>query len=156
MLTPISMKTTTRRTDVPREVKWVGQVIFVCFVCLCASCGGNENILQSGKETPAPISSSPKDPVEKELGSMRTAGFQFIYVVKRKDAAKMTADDRGLIKLQTADTNRRVATDDERAIVIGSNTQIPPTNLATLYQHFSIDNYSQAPAADNVNANTNK
>lgn len=127
----------------------------LAIACLSYGCGGNEAILMSGKETPRAVNSAPaKPPVEKELDAMRTAGFQFIYVLKRKDGGKLDAEDRGAIKLNTADANRRVATDDELAIVIGTNMQIPPDNMAALYQRFAVDNYSQA--VENSNSNANK
>ena len=126
--------------------------------CLLLGCGANENVLRSGKETPMPVNAAPqKDPIEHELDAMRIAGFQFIYVVRRKDGGKIDADDRGVIKRQTVDTNRRVATADGLAIVIGSNTQIPPKNLTALYQRFAVDSYSQPVAADaNGSSNVNK
>ena len=126
--------------------------------CLLLACGANENVLRSGKETPMPVNAAPqKDPIEQELDAMRTAGLQFIYVLRRKDGGKIDADDRGVIKLQTVDTNRRVATPDGLAIVIGSNTQIPPKNLAALYQRFAVDSYSQPAAADaNSSSNVSK
>ena len=52
---------------------------------------------------------------------MRTAGFTFIYALRRKDGGIMNAEDVGVIKLQTVDTNRRVKTDDDRAVLIGTN-----------------------------------
>jgi hypothetical protein len=126
--------------------------------CLLLACGANENVLRSGKETPMPVNAaSQKDPIEHELDAMRTAGFQFIYVLRRKDGAKIDSDDRGAIKLQTVDTNRRVATNDGLAIVIGSNKQIAPKNLAALFQRFAIDSYSQpAPVDANGSSNANK
>ena len=130
-------------------------VATIAIACISVGCGGNEGILKSGKETPPVNAATPKTSVEKELDSMRTAGFQFIYVLKRKDGGKMDADDRGIIKLQTADTNRRVSTDDGTAIIIGSNTQIPVENMTALYRRFAVDNYSPI-VETNSNSNVNK
>jgi len=88
------------------------------------------------------------------MDAMRTAGFAFIYVLRRKDGGKIDAEDRGAIKLQTVDTKRRVATDDDRAFLIGLDSQLPPKNLAALYNRFAVETYSVAPPA-NSNANTN-
>lgn len=128
------------------------------FAGLMLGCGANENILKSGKATPQPVENLPaKSPVERDLDAMRTAGFQFIFVIKRKDGDKIDAEDRGVIKLRTADANRRVATDDGLAIVIGTNTPLEPANIKALYDRFAVDNYSApVPSPTNSNSNANK
>ncbi len=121
-------------------------------------CGANEGVLRSGKETPTQINiANKKTTFDKELDAMRTAGFVFIYVVRRKDGGIIDAEDVSVIKLQTVDTNRRVKTDEDRAVIIGSNYQVPPDNLALLYDRFSVENYSE-PFVEgaNVKANSNK
>jgi hypothetical protein len=133
-----------------RRIKGLGMLFFAASM---VACGANENILKSGKATPQAVdSASSKSPVEKELDAMRTAGFQFIFVLKRKDGGKIDAEDRGIIKLRSADANRRVATDDGLAILIGTNTQLTPENMKALYDRFAVDSYSQP----NGNSNTNK
>ena len=123
-----------------------------------AGCGANEGILKSGRETPAPANAdSEKPPFAKDLDYMRSAGFTFVYVLRRKDGGVMDAEDRNVIRLNTADANRRVAADDGRAFIIGSNFQIPANNLIKLYDRFAVENYSQPPAVNvNRNANANK
>jgi hypothetical protein len=125
---------------------------------LACSCGGNETILKSGKQTPAAVNTAPaKPPVKKELDAMQTAGFSFIYVLRRKDGGTIDAEDRGVIKLQTADANRRVATEDGLAFVIGTNTALASDKIAALYVRFAVDAYSaEANGAANGNSNTNK
>jgi hypothetical protein len=62
-----------------------------------------------------------------------------------------------VIKLQTVDANRRVATDDGLAIVIGTNTPVPVGKLKILFFRFAMDNYSQVPSeTPSGNSNTNK
>jgi len=147
------MRQTTRNLKIYRLVA----IYFLAAISLWA-CGPNQGVLHSGKDSPVPNNAAPlKSQFEQELDSMRTAGFAFIFVLRRKDGGKIDAEDRGVIKLQTVDTNRRVATDDDRAVIIGSNYQLPPNNLAALYLRFAIDNYSEpVPAAANSNANANK
>jgi len=138
------------------KIKRSGALVtaFAC-VGVLGACGANEGILNSGRESAPVNTASPRNPLDKELDAMRTAGFELIYVVKRKDGGKLEADDRGFIKLQTNGANRRVATDDGLAVVIGSNTQIAPNNMAALSQRFTIDDYSP-PAETNGNSNANK
>lgn len=121
-------------------------------------CGANDAVLRSGNETPINATvREEKDPFAVELESMRTAKFSFIYVLRRKDGRTIEADDVSVIKQQTAETNRRIKADDDRAVIIGSNYQIPESNLAVLSGRFLVENYSEPPATDvNVNTNSNK
>ncbi|HEX3100936.1 MAG TPA: hypothetical protein VHQ01_04040 [Pyrinomonadaceae bacterium] len=131
-------------------------MILLLLSFLVVGCGPNENILKSGKETPQ-ANVETKTPFAQELEAMRTADFIYIYVLRRKDGGKIDAEDRGVIKVHTSLANRRVAADDDKAFIIGSNTQIPPQNMAALYDRFAVENYSPPPAANtNTNANANK
>ena len=122
------------------------------------ACGANEGVLRAGKETPSAVNAGDqRTAFEKGLDAMRTAGFSFIYVVRRKDGKTLDSDDISVIKVNSADTNRRVKTDDDRAVMIGSNADIAPNNSAALYARFSVENYSEPPTDDaNTNANSNK
>ena len=125
-------------------------------VILSAGCGPNKGLLESGKDNPGNYNAAKtKTAFEEDMDAMRTAGFAFIYVLRRKDGGKIDAEDRGVIKLQTVDTKRRVATDDDRAFLIGSDNQLPPKNLTALYGMFAVENYSAPPPANsNTNSNT--
>ena len=131
-------------------------LVLVLSIVLTAACGANDGILKSGKETPGSSNIQPSKSVfEEDLGSMRTADFRFVYVLRRKDGGKIDAEDRSVIKAQTADANRRMSSDDDKAFIIGSNNQIPPKNMMALYKHFAVEDYSPAPVA-NTNTNANK
>ena len=125
---------------------------------LLAACGANENVLNSGKETPLPVNAAPaKRTVENEVDAMLTAGFSNIYVVRRKDGAPLEVNDRGIIKMGTADANRRVASEDGMAVVIGTNAPLPPDRLAPLTKQFAVeDRTAGVPANTNTNSATNK
>ena len=129
--------------------------LFVFFF-ISAACGANEKILRSGNDTstPLPANTEPeKVPFAKDLDDMRTAGFTFVYALRRKDGGKLDADDRGAVKLLTSDTNRRVMADDGHAVIVGSNFQIPPNNMKALYERFAVEAYSPPTAGANTNAN---
>lgn len=133
----------------------VGYSILLLLAVFAAGCGANDNILRSGKETPAQANTGPeKTPIAKDIEAMQTAGFGFIYVLRRKDGGLIDAGDRGVIRLNTAETNRRVVGDEERAVVIGSKFQLDAKNTKALYDHFAVENYS--PPVANTNANSNK
>lgn len=119
-------------------------------------CGANDNVLRSGRETPASANIEPaKSTFETDLDSMRTAGFSFVYVLRRADGAPIDAEDRGVIRVQTADVNRRVLSDDGKAFLLGSNYQLPAANMTALYERFVVEDHSP-PSAANTNANANK
>lgn len=141
------------------EAAAVGFLFLLFLTFITSACGANEGILKSGRETPGQTNAeSGKSSFAIELGAMRTAGYTFIYVVRRKDGGQIDAEDRGVIKLNTSGANRRrVAADDDKAFIIGSNVQIPPNNMAVLFGRFAVEIVSpQPPIEANVNANANK
>ncbi len=151
--------TGTRRGEAKKTRIGIPKIfLFLFSVSLVLGCGANEKVLRSRNETPAPVitnSEPEKIPFARDLEDMRTVGFAFIYALRRKDGGKIDAGDRGFIKQQTADTNRRELADEGRAVIIGSNFLIPANNLKALYDRFAVENYSP-PAAANTNTNMNK
>ncbi len=135
--------------------------LFLVSFLFFAACGANEGILRSGKDASPQANVESKTPFAKDLEAMRTADFRFVYVLRRKDGGPIDAEDRGVIKVQTAIANRRVAADDDKAFIIGSNVQIPPQNMVALFDRFAVENYSPPPEVNtnanaNANANANK
>lgn len=139
------------------RVKYASRIILLAaFAILFAACGANEGILKSGKDTPSSSNIQPgKSSFDQDLDSMRTADFRFVYVLRRKDGGVIDAEDKSVIKLQTVDMNRRVASDNDKAFIISSNAMLPPKNMRALLEHFSVENYSP-PLDANANANTKK
>ena len=118
------------------------------------ACGANDKILQSGKQTPDP-NATPRSAIDDDLTAMRNADFRFVFVLRRKDGGAIDAGDRAVIKANTAEANRRVASDNDRAFVIGTNNALPPEKLAALYERFAVEDHSPAPTTDaNYNANS--
>ena len=52
---------------------------------------------------------------------MRTANFNYIFVLRRKDGGTMDADDKAFVRGVTGGFNRRTLSDDEKAVIVGSN-----------------------------------
>jgi hypothetical protein len=127
-------------------------ILLLLFVLV--SCDANQGVLRAGRETPMRGMSPDERPqFAKDLDAMRTAGFTFIYELRRPDGKAIDADDIKLIKISTIDANRRVKTDDDRAVLIGSNFELSQENLAALYARFAVEDHSPAPATD-MNANS--
>jgi len=140
----------------------IGRFLAAVLVFSALGCGANNSVLQSGKMTPNANSQPSKTAFESELDQVRDAKFNFIYVLRRKDGGEIDAEDRGVIRLQTVDMNRRVSADEGRAFIIGSNFQLPPANLIEIYKRFSLEDYSPsvtdgsppATLGTNINAGT--
>ena len=147
----------TRKGEEAKRARWAIISLLFLAVAFAGACGANDGILRSGKETPGSSNVQPKKSAfDEDLGSMRTANFSYIYVLRRKDGGKIDAEDRSVIKLQTTDANRRVSSDDDKAFIVGTNTQIPPKNLMALYKHFAVEDFSPPPPPTNTNANASK
>lgn len=131
----------------------------ICLAVLfAAGCGANEGVLRSGNETSIPVNAVEDKPsLEKDLSAMHTAGFTFVYVVRRRDGQIMDSDDVRLIKELTADTNRRVKSDSDKAVLIGSNFEIPKEDFSVLKTRFLVEDNSKSPTiSSNSNSNSNK
>ena len=132
--------------------------ICVClFAVFLTACGANDGDLKDGKVNWTATNATPAKPiVERDIDDMRTAGFQLIYVLRRKDGKVFDADDRSFIKAKTDDANRRVSSDDDKAFVIGSNRPAVPANWLAIFERFAVEDYSPPPPPTDVNTNTSK
>jgi hypothetical protein len=130
------------------------------FICLglMASCAPNETILKSGSNEakPSPAqhqNSQPRyDSVESEVENMRTADFNFILVLRRKDGGVMQSDDKAAVRTLLTGANRKSLVDNDKAIVIGSNATIPPELVKKLSDRFDVQDFSK-PGIENNQSN---
>lgn len=131
-------------------------------ICLAflfeVGCGANEGVLRSGNETPIQTNALEERPsLEKDLSAMQTAGFTFVYELRRRDGKIIDAEDVRVIKELTADTNRRVKSDNDKVVLIGSNFEVPKDSLSSLYARFLVKDHSKPRFADtNIGLNSNK
>lgn len=126
---------------------------------LFTACQPNASILNSKSDAP-PLSSANSTPakssVETDVETMRTADFDFIYVIKRKDSAVLTAEDKTFIKENSPrETNRFLLSDEEKAVVAGSKYKFLPEHLKALSSRFVVENFSKPESETDNNANTN-
>ena len=125
--------------------------IFAFLCLLLCDCGPNESILRSGasndQTSPTPQASrAAYDTVDAEIENMRTADFNFILVLRRKDGGKMQSDDKAFVRTNMSGANRRSLVDDEKAIVIGSNARVPQDLLTKLNERFDVQDFSKPEA----------
>ena len=116
----------------------------LCATLLAAGCGPNQQIMRSA-ETPTPpaVSPTPLSVLEQEVKAMRTADFNFIYVMRRKDAKPLDAADKKIASDNIPpEVNRRKVFDEGRAIIIGSNYRLPGENWKALGERFAVEDFS--------------
>jgi hypothetical protein len=115
----------------------------------------NQTILNSSQpnRTPIPASEAPKDSFEKALRGVQSGDFTFVLVFRRKDGGAFDAEDRKFVKANTpVETNQFVLTDEDRAVIAGSNFPFTPENLKSLRERFNVEDFSK-PEAGNSNQN---
>ncbi len=136
-------------------------LIFLGLALLSFACQPNPAILNSGRETSVNSSventtERPKDTFESALRGVQKSGFDYIFVIRRKDNEKIDVDDGRYIKRASPpETNQFVKTEDERVVIIGSNYPFPPENLEVLRERFNVEDLSPKKTDENANGNTN-
>lgn len=128
-------------------------------VLLNFACQPNQAILNSKRKTPAASANSverPPDTFETALRGVQKSGFDYIFVIRRKDGEVFDKDDKVFIRENSpAETNQFVLTDEDRVIIAGSNYPFPEDILGFLRERFNIEDLSPKKAED-ANSNLNK
>jgi len=83
---------------------------------------------------------------------MRNANFNYIFVLRRKDGGKLDADDKAFVRGVTGGFNRRTLSDDEKAVIVGSNPKVPADTLEMIKSRFQVEDFSK-PASEITNDN---
>ncbi len=110
--------------------------------------------LQASKNSPTP--EVKLTAVERDIKSMKTANFEYIFVYRRKDGGVFDGDDKAYAKAHSpADTNRFVLSDDDKAVVAGSSYKFEPKNLEKLRERFVVEDHSVIKEASNMSAEPN-
>lgn len=122
------------------------------------ACQPNAAILESSKNAAATRANSQAEPAtrsfERDLETMRTANFDFIYVFRRKDGAPLDGDDKKYVKLNSPiETNRFILSDEEKAVIAGSKYKFAEQNLMALRDRFNIEDFSKPSPVTAENAN---
>lgn len=111
-------------------------------------CGPNQRIIESGRKNASPDRANsniapPARSFESDIESMRTADFYNIYVFRRKDAAPLDVDDKAFLAANLpGEVNRRMLSDEGRALIAGSNFRLPDDIWTKLKQRFSFEDFS--------------
>ncbi|MGI9055874.1 MAG: hypothetical protein ACR2F2_08755 [Pyrinomonadaceae bacterium] len=122
------------------------------------ACQPNQEILNSKRKTPEASANSvkrPQDTFEAALRGVQNSGFDYIFVIRRKDNEKINAEDGRYIKRASPpETNQFILTDEERVVIAGSNYPFPEESLEILRKVFDVEDLSPKKAENN-NADSN-
>lgn len=96
------------------------------------------------KPVQPPMLEDKRTAFEKDLDTLKTADFDFIYVFRRKDGGTFDGEDKKYLRANAPmEINRFVSTDDGRAFIAGSKFKFPTENLEILGKRFNVEDYSQ-------------
>ena len=112
-------------------------------------CGANEGVLRSGREPPSPPAADAptKTTFERDLAEIKEAKFTWLYVVRRRDGGILNSEDKAFVRQHTTDANRRVLSDDGKAVIIGSNYSVTAIGAEALKERFEVTDLSEPPPA---------
>lgn len=135
-------------------------LLFTVLILLNFACQPNPTILNSGSRasnnsTDANAAERPKDTYESALRGVQKSGFEYIFVIRRKDGGKFEREDKVFVRENSpAETNQFVLTDEDRVIIAGSNYPFPEEVLEVLRTVFDVEDLSPKKA-ENANGNSN-
>lgn len=111
-----------------------------------ASCG--KSSLDTSTTEPDENTAPKMTAFERDVKSMKTANFKYIYVFRRKDSGVLDAEDKDYLRKNIpSESNRGYLTDEEKAYIAGSNFTFPEDALKVLAERFKIEDLSP-PAAE--------
>ena len=138
-------------------------LILLATTLITLGCGPNQRIIDSGRENPpldrananvAPAKSS----FDSDIESMRTADFYNIYVFRRKDSAPLHGEDKAFLAANLpGEVNRRILSDEGKALIAGSNFKLPDDTWLKLKERFAFEDFSTpSPDAPGAKSTSNK
>ena len=145
------MKTTKTRSA-------LAGILFLSALVL-GGCQANQTVLQSGRNgTPAPPMEPRKSTAETGVKDMETAGFEYVFVIRRKDGGVLDKDDKKFLRdSMPVEINRRETSDDEKSVILGSMYIVPKETIDIWKQRFVVEDRSKpAPAEKKPEANNNQ
>lgn len=130
-------------------------LILFCLAVLIAGSAacGNSTSLQKKANDETDSNAPQMTDLERDIKSMKTADFQYIYVFRRKDGGAFDGDDKTFLREnRPPETNRFTLTDDEKAFVAGSNFEFPEEKMQILTKRFDIEDLS-VPQSEKTDEN---
>ena len=101
----------------------------------------------SGQERSNNSNAAPKKNLtefERKLKELRTADFNYIFVVKRTDKEAFDNEDKTFLREKTYRANRRRLTDDGKILFIGTNYKLIDKDLESLKKRYEVEDFSKS------------
>lgn len=126
-------------------------------VVLLAACGPHPRFANANSNSAETANARPqRSQTERDIESMRTADFEFVYIFRRKDGGVLDeADRRFLNEQKPPEINRVKLTDEGWAVIFGSNFQLPEPQMEALKERFAFEDLSRPQPEQPPAANTN-
>lgn len=124
-------------------------ILLTISLLLAAGCQPNESILKSARNdapsaTPNATLAPRRTSFEQDLADMKDAGFEYIFVLRRKDGKPFEDDDRKFLRESMPyEINRRVASDEGRAFIFGSGFAIDAKSIELWRKRFAVEDQSK-------------
>ncbi len=129
---------------IPKKLRTINQcflIVLFSFSVFNFSCSYRS--FETNKPASNQTSENEIQPFERDLQTMRTANFDFVYVFRRKDGGAFDSEDRKYLRANAPrETNRFISTNEGRAFIAGSSYKFMSENLETLGKRFNIEDYS--------------
>ncbi len=143
-------------TEIKRKNESLGNLfraaLLAGLILMNFACGGNPSLQKKSNATASPEVKLTE--VERDIKSLRTANFQYIFVFRRKDSGAFDGEDRTFLKNNLpAETNRFYLSDNDKAVIAGSSFKFEPEMLEKLSERFTIEDFSSVETGANSNAN---
>lgn len=130
-------------------------ILLTICLFLVPGCQPNESILKSSRNdapTAAPNATlvPRKTSFEQDLADMKDAGFDYIFVLRRKDGKPFDDEDRKFLRESMPyEINRRVSSDDGKAFIFGSGFAIDAKSIELWRKRFVVDDQSKPIEVNN-------
>ena len=140
------------------RIRYFNFLMLLTVLLITVGCAPNEEILKSNTNQPTAEPTAAEndqityDTVESEVKNMRTADFDFIFVLRRKDGGVMQSDDKTFVRTNAVNANRRSLVDGGKAIVIGANAGTLGDVVKKLSERFDVQDFSKQ-TGQNLNSN---
>lgn len=110
-------------------------------------CQPNQTVQQSAPNPVPQVSLEPrKTDLETDIKDIETAGLEHIFIVKRRDGGVFDKDDKRFLREFVPDEiSRRVASDDDRAFLLGTNFIIPEDMVTKWRERFTVIERNKTP-----------
>lgn len=133
---------------------------FAIFLAVINLSCANSRILESANVSSTPASSAPTpekpvDDVQDNLASVERMGYDFVYVITRKDGDVFNSEDITFVKSNApSETNQWRWTEDKKTIIAATNYKFSAENLTALRHRFNVEDRS-TKKEENSNVNSN-